>query len=359
MLGRVQVRGLLLLSFFAIAGLAVLAAAAAIYSFLEVGGVLNRITGERVPTALASQELSRQAERIVAIAPALLAVGTAEQHREVTAEIAAEVTRLDDLLTEVEGSSRDAALLETISLHVAMIERNLEALDALVADRLAASTHKNELLRRLSDADIATQRLLTPGTLAMEGDVLELRRISRDASLSADERAAAMARLIESIAAVPMLQRARTQAAAANTALLLAASAESSADLVVLTVPLQRSMNAIESAVAELGPALGERLEARVREFRGLASGVDSIPKVRQHELVTVQVIEILLGKNQEFSGVLTEALGLLVARANRDIGEANREALSIQRFRFSTTSAGRRGHLASPPSATLRCRSS
>ena len=62
-----------------------------------------------------------------------------------------------------------------------------------------------------------------------------------------------MSRLIDSIAAVPKLQRARTQAAAANTALLLAASAESSADLVVLTVPLQRSMDAIESAAAEIG----------------------------------------------------------------------------------------------------------
>ena len=333
MLDRVQVRGRLLLSFFAIAGLAVLAAAAAIYSFLEVGGVLNRITGERVPSALASQELSRQAERIVAIAPALLAVGDSEQHQQISTEIAAEVARLDELLADVERSSRDASVLETITLHVGMMERNLDALDALVADRLAAVARKTRLLRRLSDVDIATQRLLTPGTLAMEGEILELQRISRDESLSADQRARAMSKLVESIAAVPRLQRARAQAAAANTSLLLAASAETAADLVVLTVPLARSMAAIESAAGDLSPSLGERLTARAEEFRSLASGEESIPKVRQHELVTVEVIEILLAKNREFSGVLTAALDDLVAGANRDIGDANREALSIQRF--------------------------
>ena len=62
MLSRVQVRGRLILSFYAIAGFAVLAAAAAMYSFLEVGGALDLITQDRVPSALASQELSRQAE---------------------------------------------------------------------------------------------------------------------------------------------------------------------------------------------------------------------------------------------------------------------------------------------------------
>jgi adenylate cyclase len=41
------------------------------YSFSEVGGVLGRITEERVPAALDSLELSRQAERIVAAAPKL------------------------------------------------------------------------------------------------------------------------------------------------------------------------------------------------------------------------------------------------------------------------------------------------
>ncbi len=56
---RLGVRGRLLLAFFGISAFAVLAAAAGMSSFLSVGDVLDRITQQRVPSALASLELSR------------------------------------------------------------------------------------------------------------------------------------------------------------------------------------------------------------------------------------------------------------------------------------------------------------
>jgi len=69
----ISVRGRFLLAFLGISTFAVLAAAAAMWAFLELGRVVARITEERAPAALASLELSRQAERIAAAAPALLA----------------------------------------------------------------------------------------------------------------------------------------------------------------------------------------------------------------------------------------------------------------------------------------------
>ena len=82
LLDRLGVRGRLLLAFLGISAFSVIAAAAAMYSFAEVGKVLGRITQERVPSALASLELSRQAERIVTAAPAFLAATTRAQHQE-------------------------------------------------------------------------------------------------------------------------------------------------------------------------------------------------------------------------------------------------------------------------------------
>ena len=61
-LQRLGVRWRLLLAFFGISAFAVIAAAAGLYAFGEVGKLLGRITQERVPPALASLELSRQAE---------------------------------------------------------------------------------------------------------------------------------------------------------------------------------------------------------------------------------------------------------------------------------------------------------
>jgi hypothetical protein len=65
----VSVRGRLLLAFLGISAFAVLAAAASMWAFLELGRVVQRTTEENAPAALASLELSRQAERIAAGAP--------------------------------------------------------------------------------------------------------------------------------------------------------------------------------------------------------------------------------------------------------------------------------------------------
>ena len=62
----------LLLCFALISGFSIVAALTANYSFNEVGRVLDLITTQRLPTALAAGELARSVERIVAIAPRLL-----------------------------------------------------------------------------------------------------------------------------------------------------------------------------------------------------------------------------------------------------------------------------------------------
>lgn len=164
MRGRLGVRGRLLLAFLGISAFAVLAAAAAIYSFAEVGKALARITQDRVPSALASLEISRQAERIVAVAPALLAVTTPAQHAQASETIDAEVEHLDKLLNQLQDSASSSAAPEAIEATVAQVNANLAALDALVANRIEAGERKGELLLRLSNTHIATRRLLAPGS---------------------------------------------------------------------------------------------------------------------------------------------------------------------------------------------------
>ena len=83
MIERLGIRGRLLLAFFGISALVVLAAAAALYAFLQVRDVVDRITQDRVPSALASLQLSRQAERVAAAAPSVLAATSKAQHSEV------------------------------------------------------------------------------------------------------------------------------------------------------------------------------------------------------------------------------------------------------------------------------------
>src|SRR6185312_4742631 len=106
MLERFVVRGRLLLAFFGISALAVLTTAAALYAFLQVGGAVETITKDRVPAALASLQLSRQAERVAATAPAVLAATSKLQHSEVSSAVEVEMTKLEALRTAL----KDAAI---------------------------------------------------------------------------------------------------------------------------------------------------------------------------------------------------------------------------------------------------------
>src|SRR3954452_23423020 len=92
--GSVSVRWPFLLAFLGISAFAVLAAAAAMWAFLQLGRVVERTTEQRAPAALSSLELSRQAERIVAAAPALLAAPAEVTRADVAADIRAQLARL-------------------------------------------------------------------------------------------------------------------------------------------------------------------------------------------------------------------------------------------------------------------------
>jgi hypothetical protein len=64
-------RGRLLLAFFLISLFVIIAAAAGLYALHKIGQSLDRITLETVPVTLSAQELSRNAQNIVAAGSAV------------------------------------------------------------------------------------------------------------------------------------------------------------------------------------------------------------------------------------------------------------------------------------------------
>ena len=333
LLERLGVRWRLLLAFFGISAFAVIAAAAAMYSFAEVGSMLGRITQQRVPSALASLELSRQAERIVAAAPALLAVTSTDQLRAVSGSIAGEVGKLQDGLREVKGSGTHPAALAAIEPAVDGVQRNFIALDALIAKRLAIAARKEELLRQLSATNIATQRLVAPGILVMDSKIAEWRRANAGPGLDEQERGAATAKLGQEIATFLPHQRAQIELSAINDGLLKTAAAPTQADLPLLAFPLRRSLFTLEALASEFDEKLRPRLVERIDDFKALIDGPNSIVAARQDELGVIADATQLLDENARLSRALTDAVDRLVASAKADIANANADALSVQRF--------------------------
>src|SRR3954467_10373957 len=95
LLRNMGVRGRLLIAFLGISTLAVLGAVTAFIAFHDVDLALDRVTRERVPAGFAALELSRQAERITAAGPRLLAAGSAVLEISTKQEIREDLARME------------------------------------------------------------------------------------------------------------------------------------------------------------------------------------------------------------------------------------------------------------------------
>jgi len=333
MFERFGVRWRLLIAFFGISGFAVLAAAAGVYTFLSVGSVLDRITQQRVPSALGSLEISRQAERIVAATPALLAVATNTEREEVSNSIAAEVQLLEELVTELQIDKIDASNSEGIEPAVQRLGENLKALDSLVAERLAAGDRKRGILKQLSQTYTAVQRVLSPGIMVMDAKFFQLRKAVKDPELTATKRTEVLDELTALISTALPLQKAQFEAAAINDMLVRAASADTHADLKPLAFPLRRSQSNFESLVKQMNSSVRERILPRTEEFGNFIAGPGAVSKARRTELDLTANGEELILKNADLSRQLTTVVNELLARAKEDIAIGNLEASSVQYF--------------------------
>jgi adenylate cyclase len=330
---RLGVASRLLLAFLGISGLAVIGAVVAIFSFREIGDVLDRITARRVPAALALQEVSRQAERIVSAAPALLAAATPADHAESSRKIAAEMQELGALLEGLENRGADNVALGSMRSAVSRLQINLEALDNLVADRMVVSELKRGHLRNALITHSESQSLLTPWLQIVDGEIAQARRIVDDARHGAAERVAAGSRLAASTTSYQALQRLQFLITSITDRLQQIAATDDVGSVSVQVFRLQQSLREALEVTAGLDSRLQPLLTAKLDEFRAQFEGISSIPELRLQELGIVAQATRHLAENAALSRDLTQAADRLGSIAKRDIAQANEDAQSAQKF--------------------------
>ncbi len=243
------------------------------------------------------------------------------------------MARLEELLAALKGATLSSGVVSEIEDAAVGLRRNLHALDDLVTVRLAAVARKEELLRRLSATTNASQRLVAPGILVMNSKVPRWREATADALTTPEAEAAATRDLARAIAAYIPQQTAQREIAAINDTLLQAAVAPTPSDLSLISFPLRRSIETLESVTPEFDEQLRKRFQQLVDQFEALIEGPRSIPNARNEELAVLTEGEKLVAENDELSRMLTLAVDRLVAAAKGDIAEAGQEAATVRRY--------------------------
>ncbi len=331
MIERFGVRGRLLLSFVGVSAFAMLAAATAMYSFLQVGNAVDRITEQRVPLALDSLELSRQVERIVAAAPELLAVSTPEQHAQTSSEIDAQLERLDTLLTNLKTGVIDDSAINSIEHDVNWLRLNIRNLDGLVASQISSAEYMALLVDDVSLTRLAIDELLAPGKTALDQQVVQVRRLLEDPSISLDDRIQRSGELAEVVSSSLLLHNVGAEVAAIEDRLFQVARTQSTEDFAALSTSLRQSVAVLEGLTSGVSFIDQERLVEEITGLQNFVTGRGGIVRTRELDLDNIANGQQLLRDSAQASSQLTEAVDQQVDSATGDIDSAGLEAQSVQ----------------------------
>ncbi|MDP2618779.1 MAG: ATP-binding protein [Hyphomicrobiales bacterium] len=322
-------RARLLLAFFGISAFAVLAAAAGIYAFREVGGRLD-VVDARIPPTLSALELSRSTERIIAAAPALLAATDRNRRDEIKAALVSEVGRLNARLADLKGD--DAGLLPLLQIEpiVSSLTANLASLEDLVAGRLETSERIRTLRRGVFQTNDETQRLLAPWLEVTGSQIATLVEAREAGPTGPGDQPRRLASLIE---LQRLMRTAQAQVSALADMLAEASTTDQPRRLPILAFQLGLALRDLEATAAGLDPKLRPLFLEQAAKLREFAEGTNAIAEARKQELALVGEGERLLTETGRLSAQLTAAVDQLGSAAKRDIGEAIRDALSVQRL--------------------------
>lgn len=314
---RPSVRWHLLLAFLGISSFAVLGGGVAIYAFLKIEDVLERITERAVPTALTSLRLSRRAERLVAAAPALLAAATSEEQLGHAARISAEIDELDGALDELKTARIDPGLIREIDSAVDWLTLNLISLETTVVNGLAVGQQRRALVRdALATAATMSERL-RPYLDQSDETIATVHEASRYHSRSeGPDRETTLpapwteARLVSELDLLGNLLRS-------------VGAIEDQSALSALGDQLTSSFSRIETWIHDTDTALQDGLSDDLAEIRGFLEGQQNVLKARLLELEATSNGRRLLVESRKASEQLTSALERLVDGAEADVQDA------------------------------------
>jgi len=326
-------RGRLLLAFVAISLFVIIAAAAGLYAFREIGQTLDQITIRSIPPALAAAGLARQSEKIVAAGPALLNANDAQEVDQLSRTALDELASTSEGLAQLFASTLDARTLEEISNVVAGLNENLSLMKTAALDGISAANRKKKLI----DDTFAAYRqfgvIWGPRFADLRGRVVRLQRAMTSTGGGQPERQAALDQFEDAMVALLSLDQIQREAGIAFELIIRASDAESAADIDTLESQAGRSIRAIDGLVSDIDPDVSLALFQPIHDLHSAALGDAAIFSWRRREITAHAASRRLIAENETLSTRLTDAVGRLVAASRGEIAMANSNAKQVQTF--------------------------
>ena len=178
--------GLLVITFFAVAGSAV-----AVFAIAKLRASFDEIAESKLPGLIAVAELSQLSESIVANAPSFAVADTQFTRQAVADQLSDRLRILEQTLVQVETVGIDAEQFALMKREQQALINNLRNLDSLVEQRIDADEATNQILVRLRPL---SQQIRMEGSLDLSNrpDPADAERVLRQWTAAANEGVAVM-----------------------------------------------------------------------------------------------------------------------------------------------------------------------
>ena len=326
------VRGRLLLSFIGISAFTIFTTGAAIYSFWIVQSLFDKVTEQRVPTALAAQELSSRVERSLAETPTLLSASTQKERLQSWEKISTEFEAIDELLLLLRSQGFAIDPLNLLQNNLELLRSNLLTLYTLVGERITLTKHKESLLDRMDKEQEETLNVLGNWRTSVNNNVQRLRSTIKDDRLSSEDQSIAEKELIESQTLLTSLQQTYQSITEIHHILIRMTDAEKYEDIELSEFRAQWSLEGLATISTVGGAHLRLLILAEIERFSLFIKGEDNIPSLRAHEITLINNGEKVKRQNINLSEELSEFVELFVQNTRLDISQATIQAHAVQK---------------------------
>jgi HAMP domain-containing protein len=303
MLHRLGIRGHLITAFLSISFFAVLAAGVALYSFLEVGRSLERVSHREVPHTIDSMEIGRLAQRMVNAAPAMLTVSTAAQLDQIQSSIEADGQRIDERLGRLKANAAGDKTLLTMEWILGQLRSNVGELHDVIAHRSRISAARSQLQDEFHAAYSAIGKILSEEIALLDIRIEQLSlEDAKDQALPTAQHARARLQAVD-----------RTVASIYGV-FLEARLAENQDSFASLLIRGQFALGGVDALVAGSEQPMAQRLAEHNTKLHDAIEGPSNVFVLLGHEFdATAKARDILTESgwlSEELSGEVDELVG-------------------------------------------------
>lgn len=329
MFQRWSIKTRLLAAFFCISFFAVLSGAVALFSFLEVGKVLHQVENYETPEAIQSLEVSRQAERMVSAAPAMLTASSMAQLDQVRTSIEADSKRIDEIVSRIKESNGENKVLEVIEWTIQELHNNIQALHKLIVERFQISDDRNRLITDFSDGYAALIRQQSTLVTDLDAKIGQFRTSAHNDSQSENGGPIHLALLDDRTS----LQAVSEVLWSINEVFLEARLIDRPNQISTLSARGQKALGRLEALTARFDASVAQPMNVQIEKLKKAVEGTNSIFALLKQEMETTAKARNILDTNAWLSEELSGNVDELVAGAKRNITGAIGRAATAQQI--------------------------